>query len=239
MRHLIAATAVLFFFTSATTQTIITLQSLQGPTPVLDIVDGDTVRLEVNGVIENVRLIGIDTPETKHPTVGVEPFGPEASAFTTNLLKGKSVYVEFDLEERDRYSRPLVYLYIEDAGGMWTYEGKRLSQVNLLIAASGYADVLTIAPNVKYSERFLNAVQHARDAKRGMWASMNNEGQTSTINQVAPSTTPQNYSTSGGDRDCSDFSSHAQAQAFFEAAGPGDPHRLDGDDDGLACESLP
>jgi micrococcal nuclease len=203
------------------------LENLRGPTPVIAIVDGDTVTLEVNGVVENVRLIGIDTPETKHPTIGVEPFGPEASAFTETLLAGQNVYVEFDVELRDHYGRPLVYLYLEDSGGVWTYAGKRLSQVNMLIAASGFADVLTMAPNVKYAERFVNAVQKAREAKRGMWA-----------NYVAetPTTT---FTTFQGDHDCSHFVSHAQAQAFFEAHGPGDPHKLDSDGDGLACESLP
>jgi len=215
----------LFLLTSCAHAQLTPQGELQGPVPVLRVVDGDTIEIPVNGSGESARLIGVDTPETRHPTVGIEPYGPEASAFTKMLLEGREVYIEFDVEERDHYGRPLIYAYFEDPAGDWHYGELRLKQVNLEIARAGLADVLTIPPNVRYSDLYLQAVQEARAAGRGMWG----EG------SAALSTPPP----SEEDRDCSDFSSQAEAQAFFESAGPGDPHGLDSDGDGEVCESLP
>jgi len=92
---------------------------LQGMFEVARVVDGDTVRVVINGQEEAIRLIGVDTPETVHPTRGEEPYGREASDFTKGLLEGRSVYLEFDVEERDRFGRLLAYLYIDDANGAW------------------------------------------------------------------------------------------------------------------------
>jgi endonuclease YncB( thermonuclease family) len=111
------STLLLSFILAAQNPYVLAPDALQGPTPVLRVVDGDTITLTINGIEENARLIGIDTPETKHPTRGVEPYGPEASAFTKELLQGKQVWIEFDVEERDRYRRPLVYVYFEDDQG--------------------------------------------------------------------------------------------------------------------------
>jgi micrococcal nuclease len=211
-----------------TTAQVFSPQStLQGPVRIVRFVDGDTVRLMVNGIEENVRLIGIDTPETKHPTLGVQPFGPEASEFTRRLLAGHDVWVEFDVAERDHYRRPLVYLYYAASDGDWTYQGMRLRQANLEITRQGWADTLTIAPNVRYSDLYVLAVRQAREGGLGMWVEATTGAQAQPVVQ-----------TNGADRDCSDFSTRAEAQSFFEAAGPGDPHRLDADGDRLACESL-
>jgi hypothetical protein len=68
----------------------------------MHVVDGDTLVLQND---ERVRLIGVDTPETKHPTKPVEPFGPEASSFTKRAVEGKLVRLKFDREKRDRYQR--------------------------------------------------------------------------------------------------------------------------------------
>jgi len=78
---------------------------------VIRAVDGDTVVLEMDGKEVKVRLIGVDTPETMHPTKQVEFYGKEASRFTANLLKGESVYVEYGKERTDKYGRTLAYLY--------------------------------------------------------------------------------------------------------------------------------
>ena len=166
-------------------------QTLLGPTPVLSVVDGDTIKVTINGASESVRLIGIDTPETKHPTKGVEPYGPEASAFTHALLEGKEVFIEFDVQERDRYSRPLVYVYLSDPEGDWSFDGERFIQVNVEIALAGWADVLTIAPNVRYADLYREAVAEARANHRGMWADA------ATPLEVAAMFDPK-----GEDRDC-------------------------------------
>jgi hypothetical protein len=77
------------------------------------VVDGDTIEIspKVDGNNE-VRLIGVDTPETKDPSEGVEPYGPEASAFATEELSGQSVDLEFDQEREDQYDRLLAYVYL-------------------------------------------------------------------------------------------------------------------------------
>lgn len=101
--------------------------------PVVSIVDGDTIKVNYKGAMETVRLIGVNTPETKHPTKGVEPYGPEASAYTTKLLEGKSVRLEFDVEQRDNYGRLLAYVYLEDG----TFANEKL-------ISDGYAQVMTV-----------------------------------------------------------------------------------------------
>lgn len=132
----------------------------------LRVIDGDTVELPFRGIAESTRLVGIDTPEV-YPEA--EPYGPEASAYTEELLSNQEVFVEIALEERDRYGRVLAYLYLENPEGSWQYGGMRLSQVNLEIVRAGYADALTIPPNVAYAELYAQAVQEARMAGRGMW----------------------------------------------------------------------
>jgi micrococcal nuclease len=202
---------------------------LIGMFQVTRIVDGDTVRVMTEDGAEPIRLIGIDTPETVHPTRGEEPYGKETSDFTKQLLEGRSVYLEFDVEPRDQYGRFLAYMYIDDPQGDWQYDGVRLTQVNYALAIQGYANQATFPPNVRYVELYEDAVREARNAGRG-------------LHRSAPQRAVSNlrYDPFGPDRDCGDFDTQAEAQAFYEAAGAGDPHRLDGgDNDGRVCERLP
>lgn len=142
-----------------------------GPVPVTEVLDGDTVVLRSNLGPRTVRLIGIDTPEVAHPEKGREPFGPEASAFTEDLLPpGTEVLVELDLEVEDVHGRLLAYLYVGDAEGAWEIDGRRYAMANLEIARSGWATVLTIPPNGVYADLFEAAVAEARRAGRGMFA---------------------------------------------------------------------
>ena len=80
------------------------------------VIDGDTVEILMDGKKESSRLIGVDTPETKHPTKEVQPYGPESRAFTNKNLEGKHIWVEFDVQERDKYQRLL--------GNLWTNQDK-------------------------------------------------------------------------------------------------------------------
>lgn len=142
-----------------------------GPAPVTEVLDGDTVILRSNLGPRIVRLIGIDTPEVAHPEKGRERFGPEASAFTKELLPpGTEVRVELDLEAEDVYGRLLAYLYVRDEEGRWEIDGRRYAMVNLEIARSGWATVLTIPPNGVYADLFEAAVAEARRAGLGMFA---------------------------------------------------------------------
>lgn len=146
------------------------VRQLSGPYRVDRVIDGDTISVVLNGRTESVRLIGIDTPETVDPGSEIQPFGPEASRFTEDLLRGRDVWLERDVELRDRYDRLLAYAYVQDPRGLWEHGGRAYSQVNLVIAMSGYADQLTIPPNVQYADLYQVAVRTARIHGIGMWA---------------------------------------------------------------------
>lgn len=138
--------------------------ALQGPFSLVRVIDGDTIALTVGGLEERVRLIGIDTPERD------TPFGPRAAAFMQAALGTGAVWLELEARERDRFGRLLAYVYVEDANGTWAWGERRFTQANLAIAQAGLADLLTIPPNVRYTELYVAAVQEARAAGLGMWA---------------------------------------------------------------------
>jgi micrococcal nuclease len=123
--------------------------------------DGDTLRIRIDGVEEKVRLVGIDTPESVKPNSPVECFGKEAAAHLARLVPlGTPVRVVLDAEPRDRYDRLLAYVY-RAADGLF---------VNAAMAADGYANLLTIPPNVAHTDDVRAAVADARSAGRGLWS---------------------------------------------------------------------
>lgn len=126
---------------------------------VVKVIDGDTIDVSAPGETakERVRLIGIDTPETKDPRKPVQCFGKEASEFTKQLV-GRTVWLEYDVERNDRYGRTLAYVFLDDGAFF-----------NLILAEEGYAQPLTIPPNVKYSHGFVEAARNAREGGKGLW----------------------------------------------------------------------
>ena len=127
---------------------------------ILKVVDGDTVDIDINGNTERVRLIGVNTPETKHPTKPIECFGPEASAYLTQLLpKGTHVRIERDIEARDRYGRMLLYLYRESDNLF----------INLDLVLRGYGTPMSIEPNTFHRNNFVRAAAQAEAANVGLW----------------------------------------------------------------------
>lgn len=125
------------------------------------VVDGDTIVVRIGDTEERVRLIGIDTPETKKPDTPVQCFGPEASAFTAGLLPpGTAVRIERDVEARDRFDRLLAYVHLAEDGTF----------VNLEIVRQGYARLLTIPPNVAHADEFVAAARAAEQDDVGLWA---------------------------------------------------------------------
>lgn len=129
---------------------------------VLRVVDGDTI--EIEGGIK-VRYIGIDTPETKHPTKGVECFGKEASNKNKELAEGKMIRMEKDVSETDRYGRLLRYVWLVDEGAT----SSAGLFVNDYLVREGYALASTFPPDVSYSKQFIKAQQEARESNRGLW----------------------------------------------------------------------
>ena len=127
---------------------------------VVKVVDGDTIHVQLGPVREKVRYIGIDTPETKDPRKPVQCFGEKASRFNARLVGDERVRLVRDVEERDRYGRLLAYVHRERDGLF----------VNAELARLGYAQPLTITPNVRYADRFAALAREAREAGRGLWA---------------------------------------------------------------------
>jgi micrococcal nuclease len=120
-------------------------------------IDGDTIIVNIAGKKERVRLIGVDTPETKHPRKPVQYFGKEASMFTANMVEGKKVRLEVDQNQRDRYKRLLAYVYLEDG-----------TLLNAEIIKQGYGHTYTKFP-FKYMHEFRQYEREARLMKRGLW----------------------------------------------------------------------
>jgi micrococcal nuclease len=125
--------------------------------PIIRVVDGDTVHVELDGSDVTIRLIGIDTPETVQPGTPVECFGRRASDYTHRRLDDATVELEFDVELTDRYDRTLAYVWL----------GTEL--FNRTLVAEGYATVTTFPPNVKYVDEFTDAQREAREAGLGVW----------------------------------------------------------------------
>jgi endonuclease YncB( thermonuclease family) len=118
-------------------------------------VDGDTLLLQDG---RRIRLIGVDTPETKREGTPVQPWGLEAHEFTARLVEGRTVRLEFDRERHDKYDRILAYVYVDD----------QLLNEELLRAGLGRA-LLKYPYSDAMKRRFKKAEQEARAARRGIW----------------------------------------------------------------------
>jgi micrococcal nuclease len=139
---------------------------------VLRVIDGDTLKVSYGDQEENIRLIGIDTPESSaNPKAKrdskrtdkdlslIISQGKEATNYVKGLIKpGDTIQVELDVQTRDKYGRLLGYVYLSD--------GKMLNEE---VVRAGYANLMTYPPNVKYQEQFLRAYEEARESKRGLW----------------------------------------------------------------------
>jgi micrococcal nuclease len=124
---------------------------------VVRVIDGDTIVVSIDGRDDDVRYIGIDTPETVKPGTPVQCFGPAAHRFNERLVDGRRVRLVFDRERRDVYGRLLAYVYT----------GGRL--VNAELVRRGYARTLTIAPNDSHAGLFHRLADAAGRAGKGLW----------------------------------------------------------------------
>jgi micrococcal nuclease len=120
-------------------------------------VDGDTIEARIGGGTEDVRYIGVDTPETVKPDTPVQCFGPRASAFNHELVEGRRVRLVFGVERRDVYGRLLAYVYL----------GHRF--VNAILVRRGLARTLTIPPNDRFAAPLRRLESRAARAGRGLW----------------------------------------------------------------------
>jgi len=131
----------------------------QGVARVERVVDGDTIKVLIDGREETVRYIGVDTPETKKPGTPVQCFGERASAENERLVEGQNVRLVTGAEPRDRYGRLLAYVRRERDDAF----------VNERLLRAGFARTLTIAPNDRYAARFRLAESSARATRAGLW----------------------------------------------------------------------
>jgi micrococcal nuclease len=120
-------------------------------------VDGDTVEIRLPGRTEEVRYIGVDTPETVKPGVPVQCFGPKSSDFNHRLVEGRQVRLVLGAERRDVYGRLLAYVYL----------GREF--VNAELVRRGFARSLTIPPNDRFAPLFRSLEQAAGRDGVGLW----------------------------------------------------------------------
>jgi len=130
---------------------------------VVRVVDGDTIHVEVGGTREKVRYIGVDTPETRRPP---ECFGAEATQENARLVAGEAVRLTLDAEARDRYGRLLAYVHRVRDGAF----------VNAALVRQGFAEPLTVAPNVRRARELRPLARAARAARRGLWGACRSQG---------------------------------------------------------------
>ncbi len=138
----------------------ISTENRDGPYEVVKVVDGDTIKLMIDGEKKNVRLIGIDTPESVHPDKEKNvPEGKLASDHTKELVGDNQLYIEYGTEPEDRYGRPLCYVYLPDG-----------TMLNEQILRDGYARVMIVGKNNEYKDIFTEIESEARSEGRGLWS---------------------------------------------------------------------
>ena len=192
---------------------------------VINVIDGDTIDVEINGKKERVRLIGINTPETVDPRKKVECFGVEASNKAKSILYGQSVYLEFDPSqgERDKYNRLLRYVFLPDG-----------TNFNLSMIKEGYAYEYTYNLPYKYQKEFKEAERYARENKIGLWADDACLSNTSNTSQ-------NNINSNTGSFVCNCAKSCSQMssceEAYFQLNNCGCSNK-DSDGDGIPCEKI-
>jgi micrococcal nuclease len=185
------------------------------PAVVTRTVDGDTIYVRYRGREIDVRLIGVDTPETVDPSQPVGCYGPQASHFTERMLTDQQIRLEFDVERHDRYGRTLAYVWLRD------------HLFNRRLVAQGYAVVSTYPPNVRYESRFEAAQRIARRDELGLWG-VCPVGHAHRCDPAYPGVC---IPSPPPDLDCADVSFRN-----FQVLPP-DPQNFDGDHNGVGCET--
>lgn len=126
---------------------------------VVRVVDGDTIKVDIGGSEESVRFLLVDTPETSHPQLGKQPFGEEAKAFVQEMLEGKTVQLEKDVSDRDKYNRLLYYIYVDGVS------------VQEELLRNGLARVAYVyAPNTKHVDKYYALQKEAQEKAIGIWS---------------------------------------------------------------------
>lgn len=207
-------------------------------------IDGDTSVLNIDGEEKKVRYLLIDTPETKHPRTGVQPFGPEASARTEQLLaNAKNIEVEYDIGEKsDKYGRDLVYVYADGA------------MINETLVREGLASVSYVyPPNTRYLDQLKNAESKAKAEKIGIWSldsafeentitDKNTESNSNNLTEEIPQNNQtQNFVQDSSTNTVESFGNCTDLRQVYPSGVPSTHpaynSKMDRDGDGYACEA--
>jgi micrococcal nuclease len=212
--------------------------------PVTEVVDGDTIKVRIDGQAQTVRLIGVDTPETVAPGQPVECFGIEASNFLKDLLIGKSVELTADptQDDIDKYGRLLRYVYMEDA-----------TFVNHKLILEGYAYEYTYDVPYESQSLFQTAQAEAENENRGLWGPICEPAVVEPVPAPTPPPPPNPAPavippapqpvapppSSGFVCNCSKLCTQMAScqEAYFQLNSCGCGER-DSDNDGIPCESI-
>lgn len=149
----------------------INVSALEKEVKLVKCVDGDTFKFSIGNKEQSARFLAVDTPETKHPTKGVEEFGPEASEYTCNrLTNAKKIVLEYDdnSTKEDKYGRALVWVFVDGD----------LLQEELI--EKGYAKVAYLYDDYKYTEKLQTIEKKAKNKKVGIWSTTTSSSSTST-----------------------------------------------------------
>lgn len=151
---------------------------------VTKVIDGDTIYANFDNKEYKIRMIGVDTPETVHPSKPVQFYGKEASDFTKKSLNYKVVYLQKDVSETDKYGRLLRYVWLARPNTNEPTETEIVDKMfNAKLIKDGYGQVYTYQPDSKYSEFFNKLQRDARNNGIGLW----NEAKAQEFNQIAES----------------------------------------------------
>jgi len=141
---------------------------------VLDVVDGNTIRLNLGDRVETVRYIGINAKQTTQPAKAPSQSGGDITDVNRQLVARQQVRLELDAQERDREGRLLAYVFVADR------------MVNAELVRRGSAETMTIQPNVRYRDLFITLEQEARDDRRGLWANQSEPTTPTSVAEVSP-----------------------------------------------------
>jgi micrococcal nuclease len=185
---------------------------------VIRIVDGDTIKVTYDGIEESVRLLLVDTPETKHPSIPVQPFGPEASEFAEATLADKEIQLEFDGPERDKYDRLLAYIWVD---------GENFNQMLLEEGYARYAYVYD--PPYTHQKEMTEAEERAKTSRVGIWSLQGYVTEEGFNQEKEENQTEDVYF-----KNCTEAREAGVTPLY--AGDAGYREQMDGDRDGVACE---
>jgi micrococcal nuclease len=209
---------------------------------VTKVVDGDTIKVDIDGTEYSVRYIGVDSPEPDSTDPEIKRIADAATAANSTLAEGQQVYLEREVSDQDRFGRLLRDVWLVDSGGSYVL-------ISIELVRAGYAQIATFPPDVRYLAQLTEAQTMAQDDKVGLWGLDPPPAPADESPAAVAPATPQNLVGGGAagdchpsydpclpivdDLDCAEV--RAMGAAPVTVKGP-DEYMLDAEEDGLGCE---